>query len=113
MTKAELQAFVYALRVCGKHTCCPAQKATDRAADAIEALLEKNEELWCQLVVEGVEGRSLIEEEPPKETQTVSCASCAVPHNKYTGCPKLGGLVTTPDFFCAEYEQKGVDEWQN
>ena len=31
----------------------------------------------------------------------VFCKDCAVPHNKWTGCPKLGGLVTEPDFFCA------------
>ena len=31
----------------------------------------------------------------------VRCKDCAVPHNKYTGCPKLGGLVTPPDFYCA------------
>lgn len=28
----------------------------------------------------------------------VRCRDCAVPHNKYTGCPKLNGLVTPPDF---------------
>jgi hypothetical protein len=31
----------------------------------------------------------------------VRCKDCDVPHNKYTGCPKLGGLVTLPDFYCA------------
>ena len=31
----------------------------------------------------------------------VRCRECAVPHNKWTGCPKLGGLVTPPDFYCA------------
>lgn len=31
----------------------------------------------------------------------VYCKDCTVPHNKWTGCPKLGGLVTEPDFFCA------------
>lgn len=30
----------------------------------------------------------------------VRCRDCAVPHNKYTGCPKLNGLVTPPDFYC-------------
>ena len=30
----------------------------------------------------------------------VRCKDCAVPHNKYTGCPKLNGLVTPPDFYC-------------
>ena len=35
----------------------------------------------------------------------VRCKDCAVPHNKYTGCPELNGLVTPPDFFCPFGEQ--------
>ena len=42
-----------------------------------------------------------------KDAPIISCETCAVPHNKYTGCPKLGGLVTPPDFFCAAYERRG------
>ena len=38
--------------------------------------------------------------------EIVRCKYCAVPHNKYTGCPKLNGLVTPPDFFCPFGEQK-------
>lgn len=30
----------------------------------------------------------------------VRCKDCTVPHNKMTGCPKLGGLVTNPEFSC-------------
>ena len=30
----------------------------------------------------------------------VRCKDCAVSHNKWTGCPKIGGLVTPPDFYC-------------
>ena len=37
----------------------------------------------------------------------VRCRDCAVPHNKYTGCPELNGLVTTPDFYCPFGERKG------
>ena len=36
----------------------------------------------------------------------VRCEDCAVPHNKYTGCPKLNGLVTPPDFYCPFGERK-------
>ena len=36
----------------------------------------------------------------------VRCKYCAVPHNKYTGCPKLNGLVTPPDFYCPFGERK-------
>lgn len=36
----------------------------------------------------------------------VRCFECAIPHNKWTGCPKLGGLVTPPDFYCGYGERK-------
>ena len=36
----------------------------------------------------------------------VRCKDCVVPHNKYTGCPKLNGLVTPPDFYCPFGERK-------
>ena len=36
----------------------------------------------------------------------VRCKDCAVPHNKYTGCPELNGLVTPPDFCCPFRERK-------
>ena len=36
----------------------------------------------------------------------VRCKYCAVPHNKYTGYPKLNGLVTPPDFYCPFGERK-------
>ena len=32
--------------------------------------------------------------------EVVRCKDCAVPHNRWTGCPKLNGLVTPPDFYC-------------
>lgn len=38
--------------------------------------------------------------------EVVRCRNCAVPHNQYTGCPKLNGLVTTPDFYCPFGERK-------
>ena len=42
--------------------------------------------------------------------KVVRCRDCAVPHNKYTGCPKLNGLVTPPDFYCPFGERKeGAD----
>ena len=39
----------------------------------------------------------------------VRCKDCAVPHNKYTGCPMLNGLVTPPDFYCPFGERKDGD----
>ena len=38
--------------------------------------------------------------------EVVRCKYCAVPHNKYTGCPMLNGLVTPPDFYCPFGERK-------
>ena len=40
----------------------------------------------------------------------VRCRDCAVPHNKYTGCPELNGLVTPPDFYCPFGERKDGDD---
>ena len=39
-------------------------------------------------------------------TEVVRCKDCAVPHNKWLGCPKLRGLVPPPDFYCAFGERK-------
>ena len=39
----------------------------------------------------------------------VRCKDCTVPHNKYTGCPELNGLVTPPDFYCPFGERKDGD----
>lgn len=41
--------------------------------------------------------------------EIVRCRDCAVPHNKYTGCPELNGLVTPPDFYCPFGERKDSD----
>ena len=33
--------------------------------------------------------------------EVVRCKDCYIPHNNWTGCPMLDGLVTPPDFYCA------------
>lgn len=38
--------------------------------------------------------------------EVVRCKDCAVPHNRWTGCPKLDGLNTPPDFYCALGKRK-------
>lgn len=38
--------------------------------------------------------------------EVVRCVECAVPHNRFTGCPKLNGLVTPPDFYCPYGERR-------
>jgi len=39
----------------------------------------------------------------------VRCNNCAVPHNKWLGCPNLNGLVPPPDFYCAYGERRSND----
>lgn len=41
--------------------------------------------------------------------EVVRCKDCVVPHNKYTGCPELNGLVTPPDFYCSFRKRKDSD----
>lgn len=42
-----------------------------------------------------------VDEQPTVDAvEVVRCRDCAVPHNKYTGCLELNGLVTPPDFYC-------------
>ncbi|MBS7360148.1 MAG: hypothetical protein KIG53_06050 [Oscillospiraceae bacterium] len=41
--------------------------------------------------------------------EVVRCNNCAVPHNQWTGCPKLNGLVTPTDFYCSYGERRKED----
>lgn len=36
----------------------------------------------------------------------VRCKDCDVPHNKWTGCPNLNGLIPYGDFYCAKGKPK-------
>lgn len=38
--------------------------------------------------------------------EVVRCKDCIVPHNEWTGCPKLNGLKTTSDFYCPYGKRK-------
>ena len=49
-------------------------------------------------------------ERAAKKFSVIRCKDCNVPHNKWTGCPKLNGLVTLPDFYCAFAEPKEKDK---
>ena len=42
--------------------------------------------------------------------EAVRCKDCAVPHNQWTGCPQLNGLLTSPDFYCSYGERRKEDE---
>ena len=83
-----------------------------RLIDADAAKLTANHYVMfrCQLgglvdVVEFLNDMPTVDAVP-----VVRCKDCAVPHNKYTGCPMLNGLVTPPDFYCPFGERKdGAD----
>ena len=51
--------------------------------------------------------KSLVETaETADVVQVVRCKDCVVPHNQWTGCPILNGLVTSPDFYCSYGERR-------
>ena len=51
--------------------------------------------------------KSSIESAPAVDAvEVVRCQECEIPHNKYTGCPKLNGLVTPSDFYCPYGERR-------
>ena len=54
--------------------------------------------------------RSIVETaETANVVQVVRCKDCAVPHNQWTGCPKLNGLVTPPEFYCSYGQRRKED----
>ena len=54
--------------------------------------------------------RSIVETaEAADVIQVVRCKDCAIPHNRWTGCPKLNGLVTPPSFYCSYGERRKED----
>lgn len=38
--------------------------------------------------------------------EVVRCKDCDIPHNKWTGCPKMNGLIPPPNHFCSYGERK-------
>ena len=67
--------------------------------------LAKHEDSFRQSVILGVV-HTVKAQKTIDAVEVVRCKDCAVPHNKYTGCPKLNGLVTPPDFYCPFGERK-------
>ena len=54
--------------------------------------------------------REVLEDTPAANVvDVVRCKDCAVPHNRLTGCSKLNGLVTPPDFYCSYGERRKED----
>lgn len=46
---------------------------------------------------------------PPLKA-VVFCKDCAVPHNKFLGCPNMNGLVPPPDHFCSFGKRKAENK---
>ena len=63
-------------------------------------------EFWDEAVLVS----DIMNASPVDAVPVVRCRDCAVPHNKYTGCPMLNGLVTPPDFYCPFGERKDGDD---
>lgn len=77
-----------------------------RLIDADEAIINFGFE-WDDIPPTIEEFVRFLKKQPTVDAvEAVRCKDCAVPHNKYTGCPELNGLVTPPDFFCPFGEQK-------
>ena len=38
--------------------------------------------------------------------EVVRCSDCDVPHNSWTGCPNLNGMIPPQEFFCAKGVRK-------
>ena len=39
-------------------------------------------------------------------TEVVRCEDCAVPHNHWTGCPRMNGTIMRPDDYCSYGKRK-------
>lgn len=40
--------------------------------------------------------------------EVVRCKDCTVPHNHWTGCPRMNGTIMRPDDYCSYGERKEV-----
>ena len=50
--------------------------------------------------------KRLAELEKADFVEVVRCKDCDVPHNKWTGCPYMNGLIPPPNHFCSYGERK-------
>ena len=41
--------------------------------------------------------------------EVVRCKDCAIPHNRWTGCPRMNGTIMEPDDYCS-YGRHKEDE---
>ena len=88
--------------------------------EELESMLSEESDLVSRIALRNtlydadaitMQGVKIINQFPAvNAVEVVRCRDCAVPHNKYTGCPELNGLVTPPDFYCPFGERKDGKE---
>lgn len=52
------------------------------------------------------ERRFVLRTDPVDFVSVVRCKDCDVPHNKWTGCPNMNGLIPPQEHFCSYGERK-------
>ena len=88
--------------------------------EELESMLSKESDLVSRIALRNalydadaitMQGVKVINQFPAvNAVEVVHCLDCEVPHNKYTGCPMLNGMVTPPDFYCPFGERKDSEE---
>lgn len=88
--------------------------------EELESMLSEESDLVSRIALRNalydadaitMQGVKIINQFPSiNAVEVVRCRDCAVPHNKYTGCPELNGLVTPHDFYCPFGERKDGEE---
>ena len=63
--------------------------------DVLDALLD------CMERISKQDGADVVE--------VVRCKDCAIPHNRWTGCPRMNGTIMEPDDYCS-YGRRKEDE---
>ena len=69
-----------------------------RIAEAHEARMAVVDDEFLDLINDAYVDEDVVE--------VVRCKDCDVPHNSWTGCPNLDGLIPPPDFYCALGKKK-------
>lgn len=72
--------------------------------DRLIELLNKKYDHFCDQC--GVNKDSHYIENLADYVEVVRCKDCDIPHNKWTGCPKMNGLIPPPNHFCSYGERK-------
>ena len=69
-----------------------------RIAESHEARMAVVDDEFLELINDAYVDEDVVE--------VVRCKDCDVPHNRWTGCPNLNGMIPPPDFYCAKGERK-------